>query len=144
MSSANDAFMISSDSLAYFAVGSVPARRAQGLKGSSSEREPISSSSEWSALIDGQLATWAHNPAQLEDDDVRAPSVAIIKKTSLVAASLRDHEAPAPTRIVPTGDGGIAMQFERGREFISIEIEPEGLVELLVFKEGRLTHRAAL
>jgi hypothetical protein len=142
--SANETFMISSDSLAYFAVGSVPTNGAQESRALSSGREPISSASDWSALIDGQLASWAHHPAQLKDDDVLAPSVATIRKASLVAASLRDRGAPSPTRVVPTGDGGIALQFERGREFISIEIEPEGLVELLVFEEGRLKHRAAL
>ena len=57
---------------------------------------------------------------------------------------MRDHGAPPPTRIVPTGEGGIALQFERGRDFVSIEIEHEGVVELLVFEEGRLKHRAAL
>lgn len=144
MSSANEAFMISSDSLAYFEARPVPASGAQRSKSLSSGREPISSASAWSAFIDGQLASWARDPAQLEDDDVLAPSPTTITKASQVAASLRDHGAPSPTRVVPTGDGGIALQFERGREFISIEIEPEGLVELLVFEEGHLTHRAAL
>lgn len=56
----------------------------------------------------------------------------------------RDQGLSPPDQIVPTGDGGIALQFERDPEFVSIEIEPEGLVELLVFDGGKLKHRAAI
>jgi hypothetical protein len=144
VSSAKEAFTISSDSLAYFAVGPSSPRAAPVAEAPSSRRDTTPDVSAWSALIDGQLASWAQNPASLEDDDLLAPSLSTIRKASLGAASLRDHGTPLPTRIVPTGDGGIAIQFARDREFISIEIEPEGVVELLVFEEGRLKHRAAL
>lgn len=142
MSSTKDNFAISSDSLAYFAVGNPGG--GSGQKPSLNPAEGKKSELSWSQLIDGPLASWARDPSQLDDDGLLAPSSATITKASLVAASLRDHGAPAPTRIVPTGDGGIALQFDRGRQFISIEIEPEGVVELLVFDDGRLRHRAAL
>ncbi|HEX5446771.1 MAG TPA: hypothetical protein VFW87_23335 [Pirellulales bacterium] len=73
-----------------------------------------------------------------------APNIDTIRRAIVVACSMRDQRLTPPDRIVPTGDGGIAMQFERDPEFISIEIEPGGLVELLVFNESRLKHRAAI
>ena len=96
------------------------------------------------SLIDDQLAAWARDPTQLGDDGVQPPSTATITRASLVASALRDFGALPPTRVVPTGDGGIALQFDWGRKFVSIEIEPEGLVELFVFDDGRLKHRAVL
>lgn len=144
MSSAKEAFAISSDSLAYFAVGASPPRSAKTAEKPSLRVVAGDDAIAWSKLIDGQLASWIEDPAQLEEEDLLAPSPAILRRASLVAASLRDHNTPPPTRIVPTGDGGIALQFEREREFISIEIEPEGPVELLVFEDGCLKHRAAL
>lgn len=101
-------------------------------------------SAAWASFIQGQLADWRRNPRQLEDDDIEVPSAGTIDRATAVAISMRDKGLPPPDRIVPTGDGGIALQFERNNEFISIEVEPEGLVELLVFCDGRLTHRAAI
>lgn len=98
----------------------------------------------WAPFIEEQLAAWALNPSQFEGDDLVPPSAEAISRASTTAISLRDHGAPAPTRIVPTGDGGIAFQYDGEPEFISIEVEPEGRVELLVFNKGRLTHRAEL
>lgn len=138
-----DTFAISSDSLAYFAFGGAPAGAGQSLPlGTTVEK--ASEKSRWSQWIEGPLASWSHDPSQLEDDGLLAPSPATIRKASSVAVSLEAHGAPAPTRIVSTGDGGVAFQFERGNQFISIEVEPEGIVELLVFDNGRLTHRSAL
>jgi hypothetical protein len=94
--------------------------------------------------IQGQLADWARDPAQLAEDDLTAPNAATIARASLVASTLHENGAQSPNRVVPTGDGGIAFQFERGHEFISIEVEPEGVIELLAFDDGRLRHRSTL
>lgn len=106
--------------------------------------EDCQKSAAWSKFIQGQLSDWRRNQRQLEDDDIEAPSAGTIDKATAVAISMRDRGLPPPDRIVPTGDGGIALQFDRDNEFISIEVEPEGLVELLVFCDGRFTHRAAI
>lgn len=101
-------------------------------------------SAAWAKLIQGQLADWRRDPQQLEDEDIPPPSADTIDRVMTVAMAMHDQGLPPPDRIVPTGDGGIALQFELNNEFISIEVEPEGLVELLVFCDGRLTHRAAI
>ena len=61
------------------------------------------------AIIERQLAEWARDPAQLQEDDLTAPSAATIARLLSVAVSLRDHGAGPPARVVPTGDGGIAF-----------------------------------
>lgn len=146
MASAREAFTISADALAFIGVGggrgtsgaNLPSTPANGHGGDKVRKD------DWAAIIEGRLAEWARDPAQLEDEDLTAPNAATIARAFLVARSLREQGAPPPCRVVPTGDGGIAFQFERGREFLSIEVEPEGLVELLVFDDGRLKHRSAL
>lgn len=148
MSQAESRFAFSGQSLSYLTaicaawqtvIGAPPAS-ADGHAASSDEGRKAA---RWSELIEGQLDGWRRDPAQLEDDDVLAPTIDTIRRAIVVARSMRDQRLPPPDRIVPTGDGGIALQFERDREFVSIEIEPEGLVELLVFDGGKLKHRAA-
>lgn len=137
MNQAKSTITISAQNLAFFA--GIPGH--QQRKPDAADPQP---SGAWSRLINEKLVAWAQNPRQFEDDDITVPSAATISRASLVASSLRDQGAPAPSRIVPTGDGGIAFQYDSDPEFISIEVEPDGPVELLVFNKGRLTHRAEL
>lgn len=51
---------------------------------------------------------------------------------------LRGDKIPAPTNVAPTDDGGIALQYELTDAFLTIEIDPEGAVELRVFRDGDL------
>ncbi|HEX7379782.1 MAG TPA: hypothetical protein VF278_21840 [Pirellulales bacterium] len=138
MSYTKPPFTIPEQSLAFFTCLPL-GRQAQ----TEAADEPTTAQA-WAPFINEQLAAWTLNPGQFADDDVVPPNAATIACASATAISLRDQGAPAPTRIVPTGDGGIAFQYDSDPEFISIEVEPEGRVELLVFVNGRLTHRAEL
>jgi hypothetical protein len=138
MSYTKPPFIIPAQSFAFF-TGFPLGRQAQTEVANGSEMDAA-----WATYIKEQLAAWALDTSQLEDDDIVPPNPATIDRASKAAIALRDQGAPAPTRIVPTGDGGVAFQYDGQSEFISIEIEPEGRVELLVFVNGRLTHRAEL
>jgi hypothetical protein len=138
MSQVKSTFTISAENLAFFT--GAPRLQESDKVGARDKRK---SSDAWASLIE-QLVSWAQGASQITDDDIIAPSSATISRATTVAVSLRDQGAPAPTRIVPTGDGGIAFQYDGRPQFISIEVEPEGPVELLIFNEGRLTHRADL
>jgi hypothetical protein len=95
----------------------------------------------WERLVDHTLIEWGRDPAVLEDDGVVAPSVETVKRACEVSAVLRRLEFPPPTRIVPTGDGGIAFQVDGHRDFVSVEIAPDGAVEYLRFSDSKLVER---
>jgi hypothetical protein len=143
MSQAKSTFTISEQSLAF--VLGVPERQSRQTEAAADNTcDQQATADAWARFIDEQLPAWAENPSQLEDDDLVAPSLTTISRASTIAASLRAQGAPPPTRIVPTGDGGIAFQYEGDPKFVSIEIEPEGPIEILVFNLGRLIYRAEL
>lgn len=95
----------------------------------------------WENLTDSTLIEWGRDPALLEDDDVIAPSIETIGRAFDIASVLRSHGLPAPTRIVPTGDGGIAIQDDAGHDFVSIEIAADGTVEYLRFSGSKIVER---
>lgn len=149
MSQAESNLAFSDQSLSYLTAFCAAAPTATGAPSAPVGRQAASDdegrkAARWSELIEDQLAGWRRDPAQLEDDDILSPTADTIRRAIVVASSMRDQGLSPPDRIVPTGDGGIAVQFERDPEFVSIEIEPEGLVELLVFEGGKLKHRAAI
>jgi hypothetical protein len=95
----------------------------------------------WGGLIDSTLIEWGRDPTLLEDDGFTPPSAETLRRACEIASVLRSLRFPAPTRIVPTGDGGISFQAEDGDAFISIEIAADGTVEYFRFSGAKLVER---
>jgi hypothetical protein len=95
----------------------------------------------WEELVDRTLLEWGKDPSVLEDDGVVPPSMGTITRAYEIATFLRIRGFPAPTRIVPTGDGGVAFQFEADRDFDSLEVAEDGNIECLRFSGSKLVER---
>jgi hypothetical protein len=109
------------------------------------EQQPLRAlqTEKWDMLF-GSLYAWLENPAELEDDGISAPSKAVILRAYDIVNLIQAQASqtmpgliPAP-RIVPTGDGGIALQTGEGSVFQSLEIDADGTVELLLFHDAHL------
>lgn len=134
MSDVKATFTISAENLALFA--GIP-RLQEPDKGGADQRtrQPRNSSDTWAPSVD-QLVARAQDPALLVDDDLIAPSTATISAQRRSVGPCAIKGTPAPTRIMPTGDGGIAFQYDGHPDFISLEVKPEGPVELLVLTKA--------
>ena len=106
--------------------------------GSSVERDG------WQVIIDGRLAEWEKNPDVLEDEGVTPPSAATIQLAIQTARKLRDAGLPAPQRTAATGDGGITFARQEGPLLSTIEVAPDGTVELVVLRDCQLLSRHPL
>lgn len=95
----------------------------------------------WQQIIDGDLAEWSKNPEQFEDDGYKAPSLETIALAARIASACRDAGWPAPSRVVPDGEGGIAFNRHDGSLFEITEIRANGEVEQLVFRDSKLIQR---
>jgi hypothetical protein len=124
-------------------IGSCSGEGAEGVRWKESDQQVtgLARAAAWNAIADSQLIAWGRDPGQLEEDGIQAPAEQTIARATELASRLRVQGVPAPTRIVPTGDGGIAFQFEDDSRFTSIEIGDDGVVELYQFEESRLILR---
>ncbi len=50
----------------------------------------------------------------------------------------------APHVIVPTGRGGLSLEFRRGHCSLSLEFDADGAMELLVLSDGHFVQRTML
>lgn len=98
----------------------------------------------WPEEIDGRLADWEQRPDQLQDEGVEAPTRAIVGLARRCAGYLSERGAPAPSRIVPDGDGGMVFEWLKGPIVESIENADDAAIEYLRFVDSRLVHRQAL
>lgn len=98
----------------------------------------------WDRILNESLIEWGGDPSRLRDSDIEPPSRELITLVSRYALKLRDAGLPPPTRVVPNGDGGIALEKFVNSSFQSIEFEKDGTVELLTFKDGKLESRHQL
>jgi len=95
----------------------------------------------WQEVIDNELADWAANPGQLEDDGLTAPSIQIIRLASEIAALCRDSGWVPPLRVVPNGAGGVVFERRDGAIFETLEIRADGSVEQATYENSRLRAR---
>ena len=98
----------------------------------------------WESVIDRQLIEWGRGLDGLECDDIRPPSAVSIRAAIDIARFMRDEAESAPVRVVPNGEGGIVFEWAEGREFETVEIDEEGLVEICRFVDSRLVFRRLL
>ncbi len=126
------------EQLAVFARASV--RDAELAQGADSERDRMA----WITLVDTVLVEWGRNPSALEDEDFIPPNPDVINLACRVALECRDAGHPAPTRIVPDGEGGICFERVEGSISSSLRIYADQTGELLVFDDCHLAGRYPL
>ena len=96
----------------------------------------------WRSIVDHVLIEWGRHPESIEDDGIEPPTGAAVAGASEVACRLRDEGMPLPVNVAPTGDGGIAFQYELSDLFVTIEVDVAGDVELRIFHDGRVIRRS--
>src|SRR5262245_46661311 len=92
----------------------------------------------WQAALDDWLLKWAQNPSALEDEGITRPSANTLQFACQVARELRDAGVPGPQRVAATGDGGIVFVRQVGPSLSTLEIEADGSVELVIFRDSHL------
>lgn len=98
----------------------------------------------WQRIIDKHLIEWGRNPALFDPEEIVPPSPFIIDAASKIAIRLRDVGWAAPLRVVPDGDGGIAFENRAGEILQTLNVQPDGSVELITFHNCRLVRREPL
>lgn len=94
----------------------------------------------WNSFVN-QLIGWGTCPHELEDDGIEAPSVQVIQTACELAMAMRDESLVPPDHILTNGNGGIVFERKTGTTLKTIEIEPDGSIDLTIYKNGRLDSR---
>lgn len=116
---------------------------ALAVSGAQSERRQANTAA-WQDIIDHRLVEWGRDPGELADDGLTPPTREIIRIACEVAQQLGSKGAAAPTRVAPTGMGGIVFERRTGAWFQSLEIRSDGAVELVIYEGSRLYERHRL
>ncbi len=97
----------------------------------------------WNSVIDNCLIEWGRNPDLPADNDPDfiPPSPEIVCLAAETVNKMRSQKSPAPTRVVPNGDGGITFSRHDGPFYQVVEIDADGTVELRIFENSQLIGR---
>jgi hypothetical protein len=98
---------------------------------------------DWDTVFN-KLAEWGKTPSKIDEDGLESPSFEAISRTIEIIGVCHGWNKPAPTAIVPDGEGGIALDWSNGEELESIRIEEDGVAECLNFSGTRLVGRFSL
>jgi hypothetical protein len=97
----------------------------------------------WKQVID-ELVEWGRFPERLEDEEIAAPTRAVVSKACHVAVVLRDSGWPPPLRVCTDGEGGIVFERPCRPVFQSVRIYPDSRVELITLVNSRVVARDEL
>jgi len=92
----------------------------------------------WQQLIDNHLIEWGKAPGSLVDEDLMPPLAEILNKACDFARKSRDKNYPAPIRVVPDGEGGVAFEWQAGRLFIMLHLRADRVVTKDIFHDCKL------
>src|SRR5687768_592431 len=84
---------------------------------SSDTQSPITTTAgreKWQQIV-RTLEDWLQDPSQLADDGLEPPNGTIIRLGLDISEQMRDRGYPAPDRIVPDPNGGIALEINNGQ-----------------------------
>jgi hypothetical protein len=95
----------------------------------------------WRRVIDRQLLDWSRDPSRFEEEGIEIPSTAVIALAVRLAERLEQLGSPAPNRVCPDGDGGIAFERGEGPDLQSFRIYPDCSIELITLNDGRVRSR---
>jgi hypothetical protein len=94
--------------------------------------------------IDEKLRAWGRDPDQFDAGEIVPPSRPIIYAARRVADKLCELGSPAPLRVVPDGDGGIAFEFRHRDDSETVHIHYDNSVEWIQFHKCQIFYRQQL
>jgi hypothetical protein len=95
----------------------------------------------WGQIIDYRLIEWGKSRHLEEEEGIEPLSAGALEVATTIARTLQRSAMLPPSRVVRTGDGGIAFEWEQGDGSYTLKIGRDNAVEGRVFNGGRLTSR---
>src|SRR5665213_993717 len=96
--------------------------------------------SGWTAA-DAELNDWTVDPDSVVDADAVAPSRTIIRRARTIIAKCQQLGLPAPSMVVPDGNGGISFEFHSASVYRNLEVLKDGRIRWTVIKNGQIESR---
>lgn len=123
------------------AAGVAPETAGDADSPSSSERS--TETERWSTVF-SRLQEWEKSPGYEDEDGYVFPFKVAISVASEILNAIRSASLPVPTWVVMTGDGGLTIDIENGRQKIEIEIDETGKQEVRLCSDNRLVERTQM
>ena len=96
---------------------------------------------EWDRAI-ARMRCWEADPLALQDGDVEAPSRQTVQLALVLAIQGRELGMPPPTRVMPNGEAGVALEWTLGAFRNLWEITDRQRLEMRRFEGTRCTSKA--
>lgn len=89
-----------------------------------------------------RMLDWRGNPGQFNEED--EPSIEILDTAIDFAVDERTRGGPAPTIIIPSGNGKVAFEWHYRRSTMIIEFVGRGHAKYTRFADGRVIEKGVL
>lgn len=115
-----------------------------GTRGASPDALTTSATDDASLWDDAceRMLAWRMDPGQFDEDD--EPCIEILDTAIDFAVDERTGGGPAPTIVIPSGDGKIAFEWHYRRSTMIIEFVGRGRAKYTKFADGRVIDKGVL
>ncbi|MEQ1891031.1 MAG: hypothetical protein ABL998_00675 [Planctomycetota bacterium] len=91
--------------------------------------------------IQGMLLGWLRDPRKALDEDLEAPTPSAIRSALRRSQLWSRGRVRNPTRVAPSGDGGVLFDWRLEPTSIEVEVEADGSSEYREYQDAKLVRR---
>lgn len=99
---------------------------------------------QWKGLLQRAVADWGTNQQGHDKDGVEWPNSVALNLAYALAMALQQEGICPPTRVVPSGEGGMVFEHQCGQVLHTFEIEADGSIEFCRFDDAKLAVRTRI
>ena len=104
------------------------------------ESTMVRRSAGWQKSKD-QLYAWMSVPSLEFDEGDVPPSANTLAMAMDLATQLADQNEPPPLMVSPDGNGGVVFGWKDDQTSRTIEVKPQGVIEMITIRNGKLQSR---
>jgi hypothetical protein len=97
---------------------------------------PPSPADSWMTCV-AHVRDWCSSPPDW-DEGIEVPSRTTLRLAEEIALVLRRRGMPAPSRVLPDGEGGVVFERREGDLYEALNVFSDGSVGLKRFRSGRM------
>jgi len=98
----------------------------------------------WESVVARTLSLWIADPSLLQAEEIDPPDQSLIEKVKRFSLEKLGSQFPAPDRVLPNGDSGVAFEWDDGVNYTCLEFKKDDTIEVVKTDGDQIVRQRSL